>query len=137
VLCSLSSPANCHEQTVTTSDFADVSMQSCLMGAPQLAERMKQHPAERLAAWRCVIGKQDGRGVYGGKQLSSREFAANPIGVFFDPDSACDAQKAAANESLRVSVEKRGFVIVRGTMHECGYALSARRLQTYPVQKAA
>ncbi|WP_164988494.1 hypothetical protein [Bradyrhizobium betae] len=35
VLCNLSSPANCHEQTVTTSDFADVSMQSCPMGAPQ------------------------------------------------------------------------------------------------------
>ena len=49
VLCSLSSPANCHEQTVTTSDFAEVSMQSCLMGAPQLAEWMKEHPAERLA----------------------------------------------------------------------------------------
>ena len=63
VLCSLSSPANCHEQTVTTSDFAEVSMQSCLMGAPQLAEWMRQHPAERLAAWRCVIGKQDGRGA--------------------------------------------------------------------------
>lgn len=45
VLCSLSSPANCHEQTVTTSDFAELSMQSCLMGAPQLAEWMKQHPA--------------------------------------------------------------------------------------------
>jgi hypothetical protein len=60
-LCSLSSPTNCHEQTVTTSDFANVSMQSCLMGAPQLAEWMKQHPAERPAAWRCVIGKQDGR----------------------------------------------------------------------------
>jgi hypothetical protein len=44
VLCSLSSPANCHEQTVTTSDFADVSMQSCLMGAPQLADWMNQHP---------------------------------------------------------------------------------------------
>jgi len=63
VLCSLLSPANCYEQTVTTSDFADVSMQSCLMGAPQLAEWMKQHPAERLAAWRCVIGKHDGRGA--------------------------------------------------------------------------
>jgi len=63
VLCSLSSPTNCHEQTVTTSDFANVSMQSCLMGAPQLAEWMKQHPAERLAAWRCVIGKLDGRGA--------------------------------------------------------------------------
>jgi hypothetical protein len=63
VLCSLSSPANCYEKTVTTSDFANVSMQSCLIGAPQLAEWMKQHPAERLAASRCVIGKQDGRGA--------------------------------------------------------------------------
>jgi len=61
VLCSLSSPANYREQIVSTSDLADVSMQSCLMGAPQLAEWMKQHPAERLAAWRCVIGRQDGR----------------------------------------------------------------------------
>ena len=43
VLCSLSSPANCHEQTVTTPDFANVSMQSCLMGAPQLAESRFDH----------------------------------------------------------------------------------------------
>ena len=63
VICSLLSPANCYEQTVTTSDVGDVSMQSCLTGAPQLAEWMKQHPAERLAAWRCVIGKHDGRGA--------------------------------------------------------------------------
>ena len=38
VLCSLSSPANCYERLVTTSDFADVSVQSCLVGAPQLAD---------------------------------------------------------------------------------------------------
>jgi hypothetical protein len=63
VLCSLSSPTNCHEQIVTTSDFAEVSVQSCLMGAPQLADWMNQHPAERLAAWRCVIGQQRGRGI--------------------------------------------------------------------------
>ena len=63
VLCSLSSPANCHEQTVTTSDFADVSMQSCLIGAPQLADWINQHPTERLAAWRCVFGKKDNRGA--------------------------------------------------------------------------
>ncbi|PDT91797.1 hypothetical protein CO669_00455 [Bradyrhizobium sp. Y36] len=63
VLCSLASPSNCHEQLVTSSDFAEVSVQSCLMGAPQLADWMNQHPAERLAAWRCVIGKQAGRGI--------------------------------------------------------------------------
>ena len=63
VLCSLSSPASCHEQTVTTSDFANISMQSCLVGAPQLAEWMNQHPAERLAGWRCVFGKQGARGA--------------------------------------------------------------------------
>ncbi|MHC4045229.1 hypothetical protein [Bradyrhizobium sp. 23AC] len=63
VLCSLASPTNCHEQVVTTSDFAQVSVQSCLMGAPQLADWMNQHPAERLAAWRCVIGQQAGRRI--------------------------------------------------------------------------
>jgi hypothetical protein len=63
VLCSLSSPADCREQIVTNSDFAEVSIQSCLMGAPQIADWMKQHPVERLAAWRCVLGKQDGRGA--------------------------------------------------------------------------
>ncbi|CUU20881.1 bsl1208 hypothetical protein CDS [Bradyrhizobium sp.] len=63
VLCSLASPANCHEITVTTSDFADISMQSCLVGAPQLAEWMKQHPAERLMGWRCMIGNQDREGA--------------------------------------------------------------------------
>lgn len=57
VLCSLSSPTDCREQTVTTSDFADITVTSCLMGAPQLAEWMKQYPGQRLAGWKCVIGK--------------------------------------------------------------------------------
>jgi hypothetical protein len=48
-----------------------------------------------------------------------------------------DAQKPAANQSLRTSLERRGLVIEQGIVHECGCALSARRLQTYPVQKAA
>jgi hypothetical protein len=61
VLCSLSSPTDCHEQTVTTSELAEVTMQSCLMGAPQLAAWMTQYPAERLAGWRCMIGNQAGR----------------------------------------------------------------------------
>jgi hypothetical protein len=35
-----------------------------------------------------------------------------------------DAQKPAANQSLRASLEKRGFVIEQGAVHECGCALS-------------
>jgi hypothetical protein len=63
VLCSLAAPADCHEEAVTTCDFAELSMQSCMMGAPQFADWMKEHPAERLAGWRCEIGKRESRGA--------------------------------------------------------------------------
>ena len=56
ILCSLAFPGTCREQVVTTSDFADLSLTSCMMGAPQLSDWMKQHPADRLAGWRCSIG---------------------------------------------------------------------------------
>jgi hypothetical protein len=46
-------------------------------------------------------------------------------------------QKAAANETLRLSLERRGFVIETGTVHECGCAVSARRHEMNPVRKAA
>jgi hypothetical protein len=58
----------------------------------------------------------------------------NPVGllvVWVDP------QKAAANEILRLSLERRGFVIEDGTIHECGCAVSARRRELNPVRKAA
>jgi hypothetical protein len=48
---------------VTTSDFADISLTSCLIGAPQLAEWMNGHPGQRLAKWRCVIGDDNKRGA--------------------------------------------------------------------------
>lgn len=57
-LCSLAFPGNCHDQVVTTSDFADVSLTSCMLGVPQLAEWMKDHPMDRLARWRCVVGAE-------------------------------------------------------------------------------
>ncbi len=63
MLCSLANPTDCHEQLVTSSNFEDISLQSCLMGAPQLADWMKNHPAERLAKWKCVIGGAEGRGI--------------------------------------------------------------------------
>jgi hypothetical protein len=48
-----------------------------------------------------------------------------------------DPQKAAANETLRLSLETRGFVIESGTIHDCGCAVSARRRELNPVRKAA
>jgi hypothetical protein len=57
-LCSLAAPQDCHEQTVVTADFGTISMTSCMMGAPQLADWMKDHPDERLARWRCFIGRR-------------------------------------------------------------------------------
>ena len=48
-----------------------------------------------------------------------------------------DAQKPAANESLRALLTSRGFVVVRGTVHECGCALLVQRSRSYPVEKAA
>ena len=48
-----------------------------------------------------------------------------------------DPQKAAANETLRLSLERRGFVIESETIHECGCAVSARRRVLNPVRKAA
>jgi len=50
VLCGLSSPADCHEEAVATSDFAEVSMQSCLMGAA--ATRGVDEAASGPSAWR-------------------------------------------------------------------------------------
>ena len=48
-----------------------------------------------------------------------------------------DAQKAEANETLRLSLERRGFVIEAGAVHECGCAVSARRREMNPVREAA
>jgi hypothetical protein len=58
ILCSLASPQDCHNEVVITADFGEISMTSCMMGAPQLAEWMKDHPNERLAGWRCFFGKR-------------------------------------------------------------------------------
>ncbi|WP_052833160.1 hypothetical protein [Bradyrhizobium sp. LTSP885] len=48
-----------------------------------------------------------------------------------------DAQKSSANQSLRASLERRGFVVEQGIVHQCGCALSASRSQAYPLQLAA
>ncbi|GKQ54600.1 hypothetical protein [Bradyrhizobium sp. Ce-3] len=48
-----------------------------------------------------------------------------------------DAQKASANQSLRGALERRGFVVEQGIVHQYGCALSARRSQAHPLQLAA
>lgn len=57
VLCSLANPEVCYQQEVTSPGFAEMTMQACLMGVPQLAEWMSGRPAYRLAQWKCVLGK--------------------------------------------------------------------------------
>jgi hypothetical protein len=57
VICSLAS-GQCHNETVTNTDLSNVSLQGCLMGAPQLADWMKQWPGYRLASWKCQIGNR-------------------------------------------------------------------------------
>ena len=63
------------------------------------------------------------------------------LGRFLGPNAVLvvwvDAQKPTANQSLRASLEKRGFIIEQATVHECGCALAARRRQPYPLQQAA
>jgi hypothetical protein len=48
-----------------------------------------------------------------------------------------DAQKPAANQSLRESLEKRGYRIEQGAVYENGCAFVARPCQTTPLKKAA
>jgi len=48
-----------------------------------------------------------------------------------------DAQKAMANQSLRGSLERRGFIVEQGIVHQRGCALSARRSQAHPLRLAA
>jgi hypothetical protein len=56
---------------------------------------------------------------------------AGVLVVWFDP------QKPTATQTLRLSLERRGFVIEGGTVNECGCAVSARRREMNPVREAA
>ena len=48
-----------------------------------------------------------------------------------------DPQKSAVIEGLRTALMRRGFVVESGTVHEDGYAVSARRSETRPISNAA
>ncbi len=57
-LCLLSDPTQCRTQEVTNDRLEDVSMQTCMLGQPALAEWLKSFPQYRLAGWRCQIGER-------------------------------------------------------------------------------
>jgi hypothetical protein len=75
------------------------------------------------------------------RTLSALEATLDWLVTFLGPKGLVvvwvDAQKPTANQSLRGSVEKRGFVIEQGIVHDLGCAISARRSQTNPIRKAA
>lgn len=75
------------------------------------------------------------------RTLRELEATLDWLGRFLKPAGVLvvwvDAQKPAANQSLRASLQKRGYTIEQGTVHECGCALVARLRQTTPLSKAA
>jgi hypothetical protein len=75
------------------------------------------------------------------RTLHDLETTLDWLGKFLSPAGILvvwiDAQKQAAIHSLRASLEKRGYVIEQGTVHECGSALAARLRQTIPLKQAA
>lgn len=75
------------------------------------------------------------------RTFKSLEIALDWLVDFLSPSAVLVAwvepQKATANDALRLSLERRGFVIEGGTVHDCGCAVSARRRELNPVRKAA
>jgi hypothetical protein len=69
------------------------------------------------------------------------EMALDRMVAFLGPAGALVVwvahQKPATNEILRLSLERRGFVIEAGVAHECGSAFLARRREMTPIRKAA
>lgn len=52
VLCSLSAPHPCHDETVTTA----ISMSECMIAVKGLGEWSAQFPAYYVAGWKCQMG---------------------------------------------------------------------------------
>src|ERR1700677_1273112 len=77
-----------------------------------------------------TAGQYDVAPVDWRRALKTLEVALDWLVEFLSPAGVLvvwvDSQKATANETLRLSLERRGFVIESGTIHECGCAVSAR-----------
>jgi hypothetical protein len=75
------------------------------------------------------------------RTLRDLEATLDWLGRFLRPTGVLvvwvDAQKPAASQTLRAALEKRGYEIEQGIVHDCGNALVARLRQTTPLKKAA
>lgn len=75
------------------------------------------------------------------RTLHELEAMLDWLGKFLSPAGILvvwvHAQKPAANQCLRESLENRGYIIEQDAMHECGRALAARLRQHTPLKKAA
>lgn len=63
VLCHLSNPSLCVTEIVTDTSMDDtLSLQSCMMGQPQVVRWMQEHPVYSkgytLSRWKCTIGNK-------------------------------------------------------------------------------
>ena len=57
VLCSLSQPSDCHDETVAVASSTGPVL-ACMIGMPALAEWMKGYPDYRLESWKCVVAEK-------------------------------------------------------------------------------
>jgi hypothetical protein len=81
------------------------------------------------------------RGYWRRRTFRALEAALDGLVRFLSPAGVLvvwvDPQKAAATEALRLALQRRGFVIEAGTVHDCGCAVSARRREMNPIRNAA
>jgi len=58
-ICSLTSPFDCHQEQVTTTEL-DPRLTGilCPIAEPSLATWLEQWPGYRLAGWKCQIGNR-------------------------------------------------------------------------------
>jgi hypothetical protein len=61
VICSIA--GNCHEVQVTSTDYQEMSMSDCFNIAALAKWMSENHPNDRLASWKCVLGKHEERGA--------------------------------------------------------------------------
>src|SRR5450755_2891721 len=132
------------------SEMPCLAMLMAFFSGQRYCSRRYLHPQKHTMSRLLGVQKPIWTAVFGARRSHLGKYARNARGASSEsnkilrddgitPDCIARVapQKATASETLRLSLERRGFVIEAGTVHECGCAVSARRREMNPVRKAA